>query len=413
MLAAKSGRFELTKQPFPDLFCPRETRRPRLRDGIFKQLPLPRYDPYHMPRISLSRVDWLNTVFLSFISLLALTAAPLYLWHYGIDGFQLGMFLFYTVATGMSITLGYHRLFAHLSFKAKWPVQFFTLIFGACAFENSALNWASDHRRHHKHTDHDHDPYNIQNGFLWAHIGWILFKRIPETPLDNVADLKRNVLVVWQARYDKLIAVLVGLALPALAGYLYNGWQGALGGFLIAGVLRVFVVQQCTFFINSLCHTIGSQPYSSQCSARDSTLMAFLTFGEGYHNFHHRFQHDYRNGVKPWDFDPTKWLIWCLDKVGMVSDRRKVPEHEILLAELAETQQRLEERLALIDANAETVCQKALHRLRDLQERISASYHALEFAIAHKASISREALARFRREVREAVEVLSRLMATA
>jgi HAD superfamily hydrolase (TIGR01509 family) len=97
-------------------------------------------------------------------------------------------------------------------------------------------------------------------------------------------------------------------------------WQGALGGFLIAGVLRVVVVQHSTFFINSLCHTIGKRPYSTKHSARDSIVMAFATFGEGYHNYHHEFQHDYRNGVKPWQWDPTKWTIWTLSKLGLASN---------------------------------------------------------------------------------------------
>ena len=111
--------------------------------------------PSRIPRarIPYSRVDWLNTAFLAVIILLALVAAPLYLWHHGLDWFQSGLFAFYVVATGMSITLGYHRLFSHLSFKASWPVRLFTLVFGACAFENSVLNWASDHRKHHKHRE--------------------------------------------------------------------------------------------------------------------------------------------------------------------------------------------------------------------------------------------------------------------
>ena len=141
-------------------------------------------------RIPFERVNWLNTAFLGVISLTAVVAAPLYLWHNGMNWFQFGMFLFYVIATGMSITLGYHRLFSHLSFKAKWPVRLATLVFGACAFENSALNWVSDHRRHHKHTDHDEHPYDISKGFFWAHIGWILFKLDPEPPMDNVADLR-------------------------------------------------------------------------------------------------------------------------------------------------------------------------------------------------------------------------------
>jgi len=95
----------------------------------------------------------------------------------------------------------------------------------------------------------------------------------------------------------------------------------------------VVVVQHCTFFINSACHTIGRQPYSTRCSARDSFIMALLTFGEGYHNFHHEFQHDYRNGVKPWQWDPTKWLIWSCAKLRLVDNLRRVPRETISAAQ--------------------------------------------------------------------------------
>src|ERR1700730_698141 len=121
--------------------------------------------------------------------------------------------------------------------------------------------------------------------------------------------------------------------------------RGARRVFPIGGVPKVVFTKPCTFLITSPCHTIGRQPYSKRCSARDSFLMAIFTFGEGYHNFHHEFQHDYRNGVKPWQFDPTKWIIWTLSKLGMARKLRTVPSEKILLAELAEAQRRLETKL--------------------------------------------------------------------
>lgn len=251
-------------------------------------------------------------------------------WLHGI------MFATMFIASGLSITLGYHRLFAHLSFKAKWPVKFLTTVFGATALENSVLEWCSDHRRHHKHTDEDDDPYNIQRGFLHAHMGWILSRPIGgESPLTNVNDLKNDSLLRWQHKWWGLIGIFVGFGLPALIGFLMEGGIGALAGFLIAGVARLVMVHHMTFFINSLCHTIGTQPYSKRCSAKDSWIMALFTFGEGYHNFHHEFQHDYRNGVKPWHFDPTKWAIWVLYKLGWTYDLRKASESRILAAQIS------------------------------------------------------------------------------
>ncbi|MGE9267833.1 MAG: acyl-CoA desaturase [Verrucomicrobiales bacterium] len=360
-------------------------------------------------RIPFHRVNWTNTVFLFFITLLGAVGAPLYLWHYDLPWQMWTLFTFYIIATGLSITLGYHRLFSHLSFKAKWPVRLGTLIFGACAFENSVLNWASDHRRHHKHTDHDDDPYDISKGFFWAHIGWILFKLNPEPPMDNVKDLRKDALVRWQYKWNHAIAVLVGLVFPAVVGYALQGPAGALGGFLVVGALRVVCVQQCTFFINSLCHTVGRQPYSTRCSARDSALMAFLTFGEGYHNYHHEFQHDYRNGVKAWNFDPTKWSIWLLEKMGLVSDLRRVPTQKILLAEMKEARRRAEMTLAEIENGGATVCEQALAKVETLMEQLSENYHELETAISDRLEMSKEKLGQWRRETRALVAGLGQL----
>jgi stearoyl-CoA desaturase (Delta-9 desaturase) len=297
-------------------------------------------------RIPFEKVNWLISSFLIGTLFLALTAVPAYLWFFGLNTFQIVLFLVMFFACGFSITIGYHRLFSHRTFEAHWTVRLFTLVFGAAAFENSVLLWSCEHRSHHKHVDHDDDPYCISKGLFHAHIGWLLFKLDPLPPFDNVADLKKDPLVVWQNRYIHLIGALVAFVLPAMIGFIWGGWVSALGAFLIAGVLRVVVLQHCTFCINSLCHYLGDRPYSSKCSARDSWLMAIVTLGEGYHNYHHEFQYDYRNGVKPWQFDPTKWLIWTLSKLGLAKKLRRVPEEKIILAELAEARRRLETSLA-------------------------------------------------------------------
>ena len=285
----------------------------------------------------MKNIRWLNSVFLISTLLVTLIGLPVFCYYFGaqINWWLHGtMFVLMFVASGLSITLGYHRLFAHLSFKAKWPIKFLTAVFGATALENSVLEWCSDHRRHHKHTDEDDDPYNIQRGFLYAHMGWILLRPLGgDWPLTNVNDLKKDPLLRWQHKWWGPIGIFVGFGLPALIGFLMGGGIGALAGFLIAGVARLVMVHHMTFFINSLCHTIGTQPYSKRCSAKDSWLMALFTFGEGYHNFHHEFQHDYRNGVKPWQFDPTKWTIWLLSKLRLVSGLRKVSNKNILFAE--------------------------------------------------------------------------------
>ena len=286
-----------------------------------------------MSRFPLHRINWTTSSFLIGTLAITLTAVPLYLWYFGLDWFQVALFFAMFLACGFSISLGYHRLFSHIAFQASWPVRLFTLIFGAAAFENSVLMWASEHRRHHKHVDHDDDPYSISKGFFFAHVGWLIFKLHPTEPYDNVADLQRDRLVVWQDKYVQLIAVVMSFIVPPILGFFWNGWAGALGAFLLAGITRIVALQHCTFFINSACHYFGNQPYSTKCTARDSFIMALVTFGEGYHNYHHEFQHDYRNGVKPWNFDPTKWIIWTLSKIGVIRNLRRVAQDKILLAE--------------------------------------------------------------------------------
>ena len=361
-------------------------------------------------RIPFERVNWVTSIFLIGTFLLSITVVPWYVVTFEQTWFQWAMFAFMVPATAMSITLGYHRLFSHLSFKAKWPVKLFTLIFGACAFENSCLDWSSDHRTHHKHVDHDEDPYDISKGFMWAHIGWLMFKLAPEHPATNVNDLRKEKLVMWQHRHVQTIAFLVGIVGPSILGGLFNHfftelpvWQGVLGGFLIAGVLRVVVVQHSTFFINSLCHTIGKRPYSTKHSARDSIVMAFATFGEGYHNYHHEFQHDYRNGVKPWQWDPTKWTIWTLSKLGLASNLRRVPDSKILLAEMGEARLRAEEKLAALNAANPTMADRAHVMLNELCENIAKNYTELEKAVSERVEVSRQNLIAWQAETRELV----------
>lgn len=366
-------------------------------------------------RIPFHRVKWVTSAFLILTALTAVTVVPVHIYRHGLDLFQWGLFLFYFIATGLSITLGYHRCFSHLSFKAKWPVKLFVLLFGAAAFENAALDWASEHRRHHKHVDHDDDPYNIKLGFFYAHIGWLLFRVRPQPPIDNVADLQKDKLVMLQHRYCQRIAVIMGFGLPALLGYWHAGPQGAWTAFLFAGVTRIVFVQHMTFFINSLCHYLGRQPYNSNDSSRDSAIMAFFTFGEGYHNFHHSFQHDYRNGVKPWQFDPTKWAIWLLERVGLVSNLRRVPEEKILLAELNEVQRRIQRgqlpssSLDELPETAARIAQASQEALQALSARVARTREELQAAVKNRVALSRATLRAYRREIHGALRQLESL----
>ena len=355
-------------------------------------------------------INWITTSFLIGTSVIALIGTPIYFYLYGFSWFLFGYFMFMFSACAMSITLGYHRLFAHNAFKASWPVKLVTLLFGAASFENSVLLWASEHRKHHKHVDHDEDPYDISRGFFYAHMGWLFLRFIPERKLDNVADLRKDWMVAFQHKYVQLIAVFVALIVPAIVGWFWHGWSGVFGCLVVVGFLRIVCVHHVTFFINSMCHTIGGRPYSTRCSARDSWIMAIFTFGEGYHNYHHEFQHDYRNGVRFWQWDPTKWSIWMLHKIGLASDLRRVPREKMQLAMIAEKDRvfraRLEKKGHSLSETAHELLEGAraqLHHAAEVWEARRQEYiKATEAQWEH----SRERIAQLRHEARVAAHHL-------
>lgn len=256
------------------------------------------------------------------VCLVALLGVPAYGYYVGYSWVDWAMFGLLYVVTGLGITVGYHRLLAHRSFACPDWVKGALLVAGGWALENTALKWAAAHIRHHARCDEDEDPYNAQRGFWFSHCGWVVLKD-PYRDQDEkyVRRLRQDAVVMWQYRWYVPI-VLSGLALPFAVGYLYNGWRGGVGCFLLAGVGRTFFVLNSTFCINSVCHLWGSQKYGAADSSRDSWWVSLLTFGEGYHNYHHTYQSDYRNGPRWYNFDPSKWLIYTLSLVGLASSLR-------------------------------------------------------------------------------------------
>jgi len=283
-----------------------------------------------------------NLAFFSVITLLAVIGLPWYWMTVGVSSAEWALFWWFVIATGMSITIGYHRLFAHRAFKASRIITFLSLFFGAAAFEQSALMWASQHRDHHRFVDTPLDPYSIKQGFWHAHMGWMLFWR-QETDYSNVRDLAADPLVAHQHRYYLPWAITAGVLLPLALGALAGHWLGAL---ILVVAARLTFVHHSTFCINSVCHTFGRATYDIDATARDHWLVALLTFGEGYHNFHHRFASDYRNGVRWYQWDPSKWLIMLLSWVGLAKQLYRVSPQAILAARMAAEQLRVERALA-------------------------------------------------------------------
>lgn len=275
-------------------------------------------------------IYWPTTLFLVITPIVAFISVPIYIFNFGFPTGIIVFSLIFSLLTNLSITAGYHRLFAHRSYEAHWLPRLIFLLIGASAWQGSALKWASDHRKHHSKVDSDEDPYSINKGFWYAHMGWLFYKESVDLPV-HAPDLKKDKLVDLQDRYYYFIAIFMSFVVPAIVGhFLGSAWAG----FFIGGCLRVVLTQQSTFLVNSLTHTMGQQTYSDQVSARDSLLVAFLTHGEGYHNFHHTFQIDYRNGIKWYQWDPTKWTIRFLWLTGLANKLKKIPDTEILKARL-------------------------------------------------------------------------------
>ncbi len=293
--------------------------------------------------------NWVNIIFFAVTTLVGLIGTPLYIYKFGVTGSEIVLLVFFVVVTPLSITTGYHRLFAHATYKTNAVIRFLLLFFGGAAFEQSALQWSSQHRAHHRYVDTDLDPYSIKKGFFYAHMGWLIFWQ-HETDYDYVKDLAEDALIMHQHRYYLLWAIVAGIVTPLLLGALTGH---LLGAFVLSICLRLTVVYHLTFFINSICHIFGRSTYDIYATAKDNWFIAFLTFGEGYHNFHHRFSGDYRNGVRWYQWDPSKWLIALLGKTGLAWDLRRVSNFRILEAQLAGENRRVTDWLARDDKNTE------------------------------------------------------------
>jgi len=259
--------------------------------------------------------DYPSIILFAVVTGATLIGVPAFWYYHGFTTFDWIIFGVLYVITGLGITVGYHRLLSHRSFECQEWVKACMLVAGGWALENSALRWCADHIRHHARCDQEEDPYNATKGFWYSHCGWI-FVKSPYREEKYETRLRKDPLVMWQHRYYLLI-VLSGLAIPFGLGLLHGGMIGGLSCFLLAGVGRTFFVLNSTFCINSVCHLWGSQPHSAKDTSRDSWLVSLLTFGEGYHNYHHTYLSDYRNGPKWYNFDPSKWLIFTLSKVGL------------------------------------------------------------------------------------------------
>lgn len=335
--------------------------------------------------------------FIAGYHLLLIVLLPFYIAHF--SWASLVFFALTYIIGGLSITAGYHRLFAHKTYSADPWYESAILTSSTLAFQCSALEWAFDHRQHHNHVDTEKDPYSIKKGFWYAHVFW-LFDYDRKWEDSVVPDLLKNPRVMFQHKHFVSITWAVNLAFVGIACLFMHPIAAFYMGFLF----RIFAIHHSTWFINSLCHTFGSKSYAKELSAVDNAILAFLTFGEGYHNYHHAFANDYRNGIRWYHFDPTKWLVWVASRFGWVRNLRTIDNLRLkkilvkkdrslflehLSEELDETaadlRKRLDEIANTFDANTAALLAK---------------YRELKRATGEKKEILRIEIRRLKREVR-------------
>ena len=368
--------------------------------------------------------NWLNILFLSFTPVVGIAGTAAYALARGVAWWEPVLFLTLFGLVSFSVTAGYHRCFAHKSYVSHPLLQAGYLFFGTMAFQNSALKWSSDHRDHHRYVDKDWDPYSIKRGGLWAHILWLFYSEPAERTYENVPDLQANRLVRWQYRWNNWIGIFAGFGIPTAIGALFGR---PLGGLLWGGFLRIAVIHHTTFLVNSVAHLYGSRPYTEENSARDNALLAFVTNGEGYHNFHHKFPSDFRNGVRWYQWDPTKWLISVLRFAGLARELRKTPKALIVKSLLKMKLGKAEERLLHAPEGLAKEIRPRLERAREALDRAVDRWHEVdtkrreliargrsassELARSWKEGLreSRASLAAARREWVLAARMLSRL----
>ena len=216
-----------------------------------------------------------------------------------------------------AITAGFHRYFAHRTYRLSRLPQFLLAFLGQTAAQKGVLWWAAHHRHHHKYSDLPQDLHSpVQDGFYWSHIGWILSGQFEETRLDLIPDFAKFPELRWLDR-NQYAPVL----LYAFASWAVFGWTGLFWGFFLSTVF----LWHGTFSINSVMHVFGRRVFPTRDQSRNSMIFAFVTMGEGWHNNHHYYPSSAAQGFVWWQVDATYYLLWLLERVRLVKGLRRAP----------------------------------------------------------------------------------------
>jgi stearoyl-CoA desaturase (delta-9 desaturase) len=288
-----------------------------------------------------SRAQRIGNILGVFLPLAGLLAAIVLLWNRFVGVEALLILAAMYIITGAGISVGLHRLFAHRAFAAATPVRATLAVLGTMAMQGPLIRWVANHRAHHAHTDEEGDPHSphltphdgVRGAIagLWhSHVGWIF--ELDRVPLERHAgDLLADPVIRFIDR-TAAVWVVLGLALPFAAGFVLGGTiEAALIALLWGGPVRIFIVHHATFAINSLCHFTGSKRFETGDESRNVFWLAPLAFGEAWHNNHHAFPTSAFHGLRRWEFDPGRFLIQGLEKLGLVWNvRHPTIEHQRL-----------------------------------------------------------------------------------
>ncbi len=217
---------------------------------------------------------------------------------------------------GLFVTAGYHRYFSHRSYRLN---RFWQAVFAfqaQASAQKGVLWWAAKHRQHHRYADTPLDVHSPRQGLLWSHVGWILSDKHKPTDLGIIKDFARYPELRWLNRHDRVAPIAYGVA-----AFLIGGWPGLVVGFFWSTVL----LWHTTFLVNSGAHVFGRRRYDTPDTSRNSLLIAVATFGEGWHNNHHRYQASARQGFFWWELDVTWYFLKALSWVGIVRDLKSPP----------------------------------------------------------------------------------------
>jgi stearoyl-CoA desaturase (Delta-9 desaturase) len=286
------------------------------------------------------RLDRFLTGTITVIPFIALGVVGWQLWNDLLHWSDIAVFLICYVLTGFGVTIGFHRHLTHRAFKARPWVRGTLAILGSAAIEGPVIAWVADHRKHHAFADVEGDPHSPHvdhgvglkgalRGLFHAHVGWLFIHTHRGNKERYAPDLMKDPLIRWIDRRFVLWVVL-GLLFPfALGGLIGGSLDAALTGLLWGGAVRMLVVHHVTYSINSLCHFFGNQAFDTGDESRNLAWLSFFTFGEAWHNNHHAFPTSYEHGMRRWQFDPSRYVIRGLEKMGLVWDVVRIsPERQ-------------------------------------------------------------------------------------